>query len=126
MLFNKLILYCITHEQAMLWDACKTRRCSASSCLFKKIVKNYGENLWTKTPLRIASLEDVKERLEELTKPIPLIRTPIIDEPPLEHTPLLVKTEEKATPAPPIREPAFSSVGDILREAIKDAVKAAM
>lgn len=78
MIQNKLVLYCTRLEQAILWEACKRRRCPTSNCPFKKIAKHYGENLWSKEPMRISTINDAKENLEHLTKPIPLIRTPVL------------------------------------------------
>ena len=87
MITNQLILYCHRLDQAVLWEACKIRKCATSRCLFKRIAKQYGEELWAASPFRISSVQDVKEHIEKLTKPIPLVRTPVLDDvlpPPVE------------------------------------------
>ncbi|WP_419663860.1 hypothetical protein [Desulfosarcina variabilis] len=130
MIQNKLILYCTRLEQAMLWEVCKKRRCSTSNCLFKKIVKNFGENLWSQSPMRISTITAVNDNLEVLTQPLKIIRTPVIDNRLPKNQ--AISTIEQVTdnkiknPNPitrtPVRTP-ISSISDLLREEIIETAR---
>ena len=148
MIQNKLILYCSRLEQAILWEACKRRRCATSNCQFQKIAKHYGENLWSPKPMRISTITDAKDQLECLTMPVPLIRTPVLNtdiearaviapiyetEPELrkelqkELRPKLdIDSESTPSPARPKEKPGPSYLlpSDMIRASIIEQVKA--
>jgi len=125
MITNKLILYCGRLEQAMLWDVCKQRRCATSNCLFKKIGKHFGEELWSEKPIRLATIKAAEEQLEVLTQPIPLRRTPVLDP---------QKPSDIAQPVcsqdhidkPVMKRAPVKSLNDILRNSIEETVKSLM
>jgi len=134
MILNKLVLYCSRLEQAMLWEVCKKRRCATSNCLFKKIVTHYGSELWSIAPMRISTIADVKDNLEKLTKPIPIMRCPVSAETSFVESAAPVfevdhndegKTELPKPRTTPLvqRKPIATSMSDILRQNIIEQVK---
>ena len=134
MIQNKLILYCGRLEQAMLWEVCKHRRCATANCLFKKVVKNFGENLWSQSPIRISTITAAKDNLEALTQPMKIIRTPILDKQPAPKNRAVSTFEQTVDDKPgksnpvtrtPVRTP-ITSLSDLLREEIIKAAGESM
>jgi len=79
MIGNKLTLYCTEYEQAMLWEACRHRNCEkVKSCLYRRLVEHFGDNLCTPTPIRVTSVADAETKLTLLTGPMPVTRTPMM------------------------------------------------
>lgn len=122
MIQNKLVLYCARLEQAMLWEVCKHRRCATSNCLFKKVVKNFGENLWSETPMRIATITAAKDQLELLTKPIVIRRTPVMAQNPIQNHAIRTEGKGRKIVRTPVRTP-ITSLTDLLREEIINAAQ---
>ena len=123
MIYNKLTLWCSKHEQVMLFESCKSRNCQSISCLFKKITTRFGEKLWSNRPLRVGTITAVEEKLEQLTQPIPVVRTPVIS--PFTPT-MIVTTDEKIySSAKSSDEKAehIESIQDIIRSDIESMAK---
>ena len=110
---NKLTVYCVHLEQAIMWEICKNKNCRAKNCIFKKIKKQYGEHIWSKQPMRIASLDDVKENLALLTKPR---RVPVLDSQPFAKKEII----EPATHTPEASDRSARLPSDIIKDEIID------
>lgn len=66
-MLNGLILYC--KDQAVLWEACKTRPCKTDKCLFGRAVKMFGtDELYSPVPVRYSSVASMARDKEKLLK----------------------------------------------------------
>lgn len=121
MIINKLVLYCNRLDQAILWEVCKRRRCATSNCVFKKISKHFGESLWSRQPIRIATIKAAEENLDKLS-PLPIQRTPVLAEPKLSDIAAPVSSRE--LPPAEKRAPIFKLPNEMLAKDIENMVKA--